>query len=114
MEQEHSADSKSGGRRHFGMSRSFIPAAYDTAGGVADGTHHHIAFSGGTGPAGAVGRGVHHLDQGVTLAQQGYLHASTADQVAGGRGVLPGDVDLVLLVINEDKVIPEIRYEPVA
>jgi uncharacterized protein (DUF952 family) len=51
--------------------------------------------------------------RGVTLAQQGFLHASTADQVAGVAVFYQGDVDLVLLVINEDKVVPEIRYEPV-
>lgn len=51
--------------------------------------------------------------RGVTLAQQGYLHASTADQVAGVAPFYRGDEGLVLLVINEDKVIPEIRYEAV-
>jgi len=51
--------------------------------------------------------------KGVTLAQQGYLHASAADQVAGVAEFYRGDTGLVLLVIDEDTVVPEVRYDPV-
>jgi uncharacterized protein (DUF952 family) len=52
--------------------------------------------------------------RGVTLAQQGYIHAGTADQVAPVAAAFYLDLpDLVLLVINEDKVRPEIRYDDV-
>lgn len=47
-----------------------------------------------------------------TLEQQGYIHASTASQVAGvANAFYTGVPDLVLLVIDEDRVGPEIRYE---
>ena len=51
--------------------------------------------------------------RGVTLAQQGYIHASTAEQVALVAAFYIDEPDLVLLVINEDKVRPEIRYDDV-
>jgi len=47
-----------------------------------------------------------------TLEQQGYIHASTASQVAGvANAVYTGVADLVVLVIDEGLVRPEIRYE---
>ena len=50
----------------------------------------------------------------MTLAEQGYIHASTAEQVAGvASAYYRGVPDLLLLVIDPARVIPEIRYEPV-
>jgi uncharacterized protein (DUF952 family) len=52
--------------------------------------------------------------RGLTLAEQGYIHASTAEQVAQVAGAYYRDVpDLLLLVIDPERVGPEIRYEPV-
>ena len=51
--------------------------------------------------------------KGVTLAQQGFVHAGTAEQVAPVAAFYVDEPDLVLLVINEDKVAPEIRYDHV-
>lgn len=52
--------------------------------------------------------------RGVSLAEQGYLHASTAEQVAGVANAFYLDApDLVLLVIDEAAVSAEIRYEEV-
>jgi uncharacterized protein (DUF952 family) len=52
--------------------------------------------------------------RGLTLAEQGFIHASTADQVALVANAFYRDVpDLVLLVIDPERVGPEIRYERV-
>jgi len=51
--------------------------------------------------------------KGVTLAQQGYIHAGTTEQVAPVAAFYVDEPDLVLLVINEDKVKPPIRYDHV-
>ena len=52
--------------------------------------------------------------RGLTLAEQGFIHASTAGQVAlVANAFYRGVPDLLLLVIDTDRVIPEIRYEPV-
>ena len=52
--------------------------------------------------------------RGLTLAEQGFIHASTADQVARVANAFYRDVpDLVLLVIDPERVGPEIRYERV-
>ncbi|HEY1618237.1 MAG TPA: DUF952 domain-containing protein [Streptosporangiaceae bacterium] len=49
-----------------------------------------------------------------TLAQEGFIHASTAQQVAGvANKFYRGDTDLVLLEIDTDLVGPEVRYEQV-
>src|ERR1700756_4558047 len=51
--------------------------------------------------------------RGVTLAEQGYIHASEAAQVAGVANAFytgTGE-DLVLLVIDPARVEAEIRYE---
>ena len=52
--------------------------------------------------------------RGLTLAEQGFIHASTADQVPLVANAFYRDVpDLLLLVIDPDRVEPEIRYEQV-
>jgi uncharacterized protein (DUF952 family) len=51
---------------------------------------------------------------GRTLAQEGFIHASAAAQVAMvANAFYRGASDLVLLVIDPGRVTPEIRYEPV-
>ncbi len=52
--------------------------------------------------------------RGVTLAEAGFIHASRAHQVASvAERFYRGERDLVLLVIDERLVAPEIRYERV-
>jgi uncharacterized protein (DUF952 family) len=52
--------------------------------------------------------------RGVTLAEQGFIHASAAEQVAGvANAFYKGKTDLLVLVIDTGKVSPEIRYEQV-
>jgi len=52
--------------------------------------------------------------RGRTLAEQGFIHASTAAQVTlVANAFYRGEPDLVLLVIDPDMVGPEIRYEHV-
>jgi uncharacterized protein (DUF952 family) len=52
--------------------------------------------------------------RGLTLAEQGYIHASTAEQVATvANAFYRGVPDLLLLVIDPGRVAAEIRYEPV-
>jgi uncharacterized protein (DUF952 family) len=50
--------------------------------------------------------------RGVTLAQEGFIHASTARQVPlVANAFYQGDSGLVVLVIDTDLVEPDIRYE---
>jgi uncharacterized protein (DUF952 family) len=50
--------------------------------------------------------------RGVTLAQQGFIHASTAAQVAlVANAVYRGEPGLIVLEIDTARVAPEIRYE---
>jgi uncharacterized protein (DUF952 family) len=52
--------------------------------------------------------------RGTTLAEQGFIHASTANQVAlVANMIYQGLPDLVVLVIDTDRVEPEIRFEHV-
>ena len=49
-----------------------------------------------------------------TLRSQGFIHCSTADQVIGvanSYDLFRGQTDLVILCIDADRVLPEIRYE---
>jgi uncharacterized protein (DUF952 family) len=50
--------------------------------------------------------------RGKSLADVGYIHASTAQQTAPvANAIYGGDTDLLVLVIDADRVGPEIRYE---
>ena len=52
--------------------------------------------------------------RGVSLAEQGFIHASTAPQVAPVANAFYGDdQDLVVLVIDTRRLGPELRYEAV-
>ena len=52
--------------------------------------------------------------RGLTLAQEGFIHASTAGQLAAVANAFYADVDdLLVLVIDEALLGPEVRYEPV-
>ena len=52
--------------------------------------------------------------RGRTLAEQGFIHGSTATQVAPvANAIYKGVPDLLVLVIDPDRVRPEIRYEHV-
>ncbi len=52
--------------------------------------------------------------RGRTLAEEGFIHASTAGQVAlVANAFYRGEPDLLLLVIDTDLLGPEIRYEHV-
>ncbi|MBI1757832.1 MAG: DUF952 domain-containing protein [Actinobacteria bacterium] len=52
--------------------------------------------------------------RGRSLEQQGFIHASTAEQVAPvANAVYVGDQGLLVLVIDETRVNPEIVYESV-
>ncbi|PSB51693.1 DUF952 domain-containing protein [Chamaesiphon polymorphus] len=47
-----------------------------------------------------------------TLAREGFIHCSTLSQVVGSANrFFKGLKDLVILVIDIDRVTPEIRYE---
>jgi uncharacterized protein (DUF952 family) len=49
-----------------------------------------------------------------TLAEEGFIHASTAGQVAWvANSFYAGVTDLVLLVIDPGKLGPLLRYDPV-
>jgi uncharacterized protein (DUF952 family) len=50
--------------------------------------------------------------RGNTLDSEGFIHCSTIKQVVGSANrFFQGQQDLVILVINEDLVQPEIKYE---
>lgn len=64
----------------------------------------------------AVGSGAYTTStRGVSLAEEGYIHASDAAQVAGVAAAFYQDAgeDLVLLEIDAGRVRPRIRYEDV-
>ena len=49
---------------------------------------------------------------GLTLEEVGFIHCSTASQVAGvANRFYRGQTDLVLLTIDQGRVRPEVRYE---
>jgi uncharacterized protein (DUF952 family) len=52
--------------------------------------------------------------RGVTLAEQGFIHASSAGQVAGvANAFYQGAAGLLLLVIDAGKLTAPLRYEEV-
>ena len=52
--------------------------------------------------------------RGITLAEEGFIHASQAAQVARvANAYFQGAPELVLLVIDTERLGPEIRYEHV-
>jgi uncharacterized protein (DUF952 family) len=52
--------------------------------------------------------------RGRTLAEEGFIHACTAEQVPlVANAYYQGVPDLVLLVIDPERVRPELRYEHV-
>jgi uncharacterized protein (DUF952 family) len=52
--------------------------------------------------------------RGRTLEQQGFIHAGQEHQVAPvANAIYGGEDELLVLVIDEDRVKPDIRYEAV-
>jgi uncharacterized protein (DUF952 family) len=52
--------------------------------------------------------------RGISLAEEGFIHAAQAAQVARVANAYFQDApELVLLIIDTERVGPEIRYEPV-
>ena len=50
----------------------------------------------------------------ASLATEGFIHASTREQVADtGNRYYHGQPELVVLVIDTEKVRPEVRFDPV-
>jgi glutathione S-transferase len=78
-------------------------------------TIYHIAFR--TDWAEAVAAGEYRVSsRDLSLAEQGFIHASTAAQVAGVANAFYADAaaeDLVLLVIDPELLIAPLRYDPV-
>ncbi|WP_194916688.1 DUF952 domain-containing protein [Catenulispora rubra] len=76
-------------------------------------TIYHIAFR--TDWADAVAAGHYHIStRGKTVEQQGYIHASTAAQVAGVANAFYADAEgLLVLVIDPEKLTAPLRYDPV-
>jgi uncharacterized protein (DUF952 family) len=72
---------------------------------------YHIATASDWTQAQAVGEYTMST-RGRTLAEQGFIHGSTADQVAPVANMIyQGLPDLLVLVIDTDRVRPEIRFE---
>jgi uncharacterized protein (DUF952 family) len=72
---------------------------------------YHIAAAADWAQAGRYGQYTMST-RGRTLAEEGFIHTSTATQVAVVANAFYRDAaDLVLLVIDPDRVTPEIRYE---
>ena len=74
---------------------------------------YHIAVAADWARAGQDGRYTMST-RGRTLAEEGFIHASTAGQVAlVANAFYQGEPDLLLLVIDVARVDSEIRYEHV-
>ena len=74
---------------------------------------YHIATAADWEQARRVGRYTTST-RGRTLAEEGFIHASTAEQVPLVADAYYRDApDLVLLVIDTERVRPELRYEQV-
>jgi uncharacterized protein (DUF952 family) len=60
------------------------------------------------------GGGYRTSTRGRSLADEGFIHASAAHQVAPvANAIYSGDQGLIVLVIDPERVEPEIRYEQV-
>jgi uncharacterized protein (DUF952 family) len=64
---------------------------------------------------GAQGGGEYRIStRGKSLAEEGFIHTGTSHQVAPVANAIYGaDQDLLVLVIDADRVEPDIRYEQV-
>ncbi len=76
-------------------------------------TIYHIAFA--TDWAQAQHDGEYRIStRGRTLEEQGFIHAGTADQVAPVANMIYGqERELLVLVIDEDRLISDVRYDDV-
>lgn len=78
-------------------------------------TIYHIASR--TDWADAVAAGEYRIStRGRTVEQEGFIHASTAGQVAGVANAYYADVpveDLLVLVIDPERLTAPLRYDPV-
>jgi len=76
-------------------------------------TFYHIAYETDWNAAKAAGE-YRVSTKGRTLAEQGFIHGGTTDQVAPVANMIYGDDEgLVVLVINEAVLKSELRYEDV-
>jgi uncharacterized protein (DUF952 family) len=74
---------------------------------------YHITTASGWAQAQAAGEYTIST-RGLTLAEQGYIHCSTAGQVAPvANAFYQGLAELLVLVIDAERVRPEIRFEQV-
>ena len=78
-------------------------------------TIYHIALR--TEWADAQASGLYHVStRGVTVEQEGFIHASTAEQVEGVANRFYADADaedLVLLVIDPERLTAPLKYDQV-
>lgn len=76
-------------------------------------TIYHIASR--SDWAAAVAAGEYHVStRGKTVEQEGFIHASTAAQVAGVANAYYADAeDLLVLVIDPERLTAPLRYDPV-
>lgn len=77
------------------------------------GSIYHIAFA--SDWKDAQDSGIYTIStRGKTLDEQGFIHAGVPSQVAPvANAIYRGDKGLLILVIDEDRVDPEVRYEMV-
>lgn len=74
---------------------------------------YHIAYQRDWAEARSAGRYTMST-RGTTLSEQGFIHASTAGQVADtANRFYAGEDDLIVLVINERLLEAPVRYEQV-
>ncbi|GAA1967323.1 DUF952 domain-containing protein [Catenulispora subtropica] len=78
-------------------------------------TIYHIAFRADWADAVAVGE-YRVSTRGRTVEEEGFIHASTAEQVAGVANAFYADVAddaLVVLVIDPERLTASLKYDPV-
>lgn len=76
-------------------------------------TFYHIAYESDWNEA--LKAGEYRIStKGRTLEEQGFIHGGTVDQVAPVANMIYGDDDsLIVLVIDEDRLTSELRYDDV-